>query len=88
MVRNLQQQLQEKLGEQCDGGVASERRVRVAISRVGGRWAEPVIRLCHALGRAARAGLLAARRARGVPLFDLLKTVLWYMVRARLVTWP
>ena len=67
MVRHLQQQLQKKFCEQCDGGAASERRVRVALSWVGGRWAEPVVRLCRALGRAARAGLLAAHRARDVP---------------------
>ena len=54
MVRNLQKQLQSNCTAQRMLSAADERRARVDVGRVGGRWAEPVIRSCHALYHAAR----------------------------------
>ena len=71
MLRNLVEAAAEELDEQFDEIAAAERRARVVAGLVVGREAEPLTRGFHGLGRAARAGLQAARRARDVPLFDL-----------------
>ena len=54
MVRNLLKQQPSNCTLQRMLSAVSERRTRVAVGRVGGHRAEPVVRLCHALYHAAR----------------------------------